>query len=302
MRCTILAHTPNGGFDSIGSEFVVAMPAPDNLAKLLALVSNPNLDDKLFEACFERSGLFAHVSDDHYRSLLFALGDNPRLARPYDDRWLDGWSDYSYHRVFTAAWHLTTSLPATKQWAVAFSHLKSCLAPTNFDAVAALSRWYIDDAPDNSTNPPVLQYGLYLRTRIANILKPDDALLNSSDPALRASFYRRFDPAQNPDWEKFAKGDGEVFLEAALMNSSIWKSDVDRERLSRLCWDHPDPKSNMDMPNFFNAREHIIRSDHPDWFSDAQETLTMRDILQKLTHLEERLDQQTSSTKSIWRK
>jgi hypothetical protein len=166
-----------------------------------------------------------------------------------------------------------------------------------------LSRWYIDDASENSTNnPPAFQYGFYLRTRIADLLKPDGALLTSTDAALRASFYRRFDPRRAPDWAKFAERDGEVFLEAALMNGLIWKSEVDRETLSQLCWDHPDSKSDMVMPNFFRAREDIMRSDHPDWFSDAQETPTMLDILQKLTKLEERLDQRTSSTKSIWRK
>ena len=141
-----------------------------------------------------------------------------------------------------------------------------------------------------------------MRTRIADLLKPDAALLTSTDAALRASFYRRFDPRRTSDWAKFAERDGEVFLEAALMNALIWKSEVDREALSQLCWDHPDPKSNMDMPNYFRARERIMQSEHPDWFSDAQQTPTTRDILQKLTNLEERLDQPTSSTKSIWRK
>jgi hypothetical protein len=59
-------------------------------------MSNPNLADPLLVACFERKGLFSLVSDDSYRSLLFVLGDNPRLAKPYDDRWLDGAAQHFY--------------------------------------------------------------------------------------------------------------------------------------------------------------------------------------------------------------
>jgi hypothetical protein len=304
LRCTILASAPHGGFDHYRSMFVVAEPASDNLVELLALVSNPHLDDEVLEACFERKDLFSQVSDDHYRSLLFALGDNPRLAKPYDDRFLDGWSDYMYHRVFAAAWNLTVSLPATIQWAVALSHLlKNCSPPRNFDAVVALSRWYIDDAPGSSaTNPPAVQYGFYLRTRIADLLKADEALLKSDDVALRASFYRRLDPQRYPTWAKFAERDGEAFLEAALVNKLIWKSEADRETLSQLCWDHPDPDSNLYMPNYFRAREDTMRTEHPEWFSDVQRSPTASDIMKKLANLEERIEQLASSSKSFWRK
>jgi hypothetical protein len=303
LRCTILANTPRGGFNAFGSNFAVAQPAPDNIAELLALVSNPNLDDQLFEACFERKGLFSQVSEDHYRSLLYALGDNPRLARPYDDHVLDGWSDYSYHKVFTAAWNLTLSLPTTKQWAVALSQLlKHCLPPTNFDAVAALLRWYIDDLQENSDSSPAFQYGFYLRTRIADLLKADETLLKSGDIALRASFYRRFDPKLYSNWATLAERDGEAFLEAALANKLIWKSEGDRDTLSQLCWDHPDPQSNLDMPNFFRAREARMRTEYPDWFSDAQASPTMQDVMDKLASLEDRLEKLELPNKSFFRK
>ena len=38
-------------------------------------------------------------------------GDNTRLSTPYDDRFLDEWSDCSYHKVFDAAWQLTATVP-----------------------------------------------------------------------------------------------------------------------------------------------------------------------------------------------
>jgi hypothetical protein len=121
-----------------------------------------------------------------------------------------------------------------------------------------------------------------VRTRIADLLKADDALLKSDDIALRASFYRRFDPKRCPNWVKFNELDGEEFLEAALWNKHIWKSEPDRERLSQICWDHPDPDSSLRMPNLFRAHEDRMRTEHPDWFSNEQAAPLTQDVMNKL--------------------
>jgi hypothetical protein len=95
----------------------------------------------------------------------------------------------SYHSVFKAAWELTATAPNTPRWAnVLYQLLRNCEPPpTSFEPIPALSRWHLlDDQRD---------YGFYLRSRLADLLKADNALLNSKDPALRQSFYRRFNPA-----------------------------------------------------------------------------------------------------------
>jgi hypothetical protein len=270
LRCTILANTPNGGYDAIQSRFVVAELAPDNLVELSALMSNPNIDDRILEFCFERKQLFEKVSDEHYRNILLVVGDNPRLSKPYDDRWVDGYADYSYHKVFNDAWNLTKTVPATVEWAAVLAHLlRNCLPPSNFDPIPAISRWYID-AAQNAEERNWHGYGFYVRSRLADLLNADDALRNADDLALRTSFYRRFDPRRYPNWKTLAPKDGEEFLTAALENKLIWKSPTDRETLSALCWEYPDPRSNMDMPNFFRAREDGMRRDHPEWFEDLE--------------------------------
>jgi hypothetical protein len=45
-----------------------------------------------------------------------------------------------------------------------------------------------------------------------------------------------------------------------------------------------------------------MRTEHPEWFSEAQESPTTLDIMRKLAKLEERLEQVGSFNKSFWRK
>ena len=97
------------------------------------------------------------------------------------------------------------------------------------------------------------------------MLKADDALLHAKDAALRQSFYRRFNPSTYKNWPEFV-ADGEVFFNGTLRNDNIWRKEETREVIGRLCWDHPDPKSNMDMPRMYNGIEEHMQKKHPEWF------------------------------------
>jgi hypothetical protein len=191
---------------------------------------------------------------------LCCAGDNPRLSTPYDHSYLDGWSTYSYHSVFKAAWELAATVPNTPLWAnVLYQLLRNC-EPAGFDPIPVLSRWHLlDDKRDD---------GFYLRGRLADLLKADNALLNSKDPALRQSFYRRFNPVSYQRWPEFAKADEEHFLDAALWNKFLWHTAETRRDLRQLCWAHPDPHSNLHKPNFYNGRERRMREEHPEFFAD----------------------------------
>jgi hypothetical protein len=92
--------------------------------------------------------------------------------------------------------------------------------------------------------------------------------MKSKDPALRQSFYRRFNPASYPHWPEFAKADEEHCLDAALWNDFLWRTAETRSALNHLCWAHPDPRANMDQPNFYNSREKRMREEHPEFFAD----------------------------------
>jgi hypothetical protein len=267
IRCTALAHFPFGGFDAIMDKFELADNAPTELDEINALVSNDTLTDSKLIQCFEKKGsTFAPLNENEYQGVLIAVSDNPRLMRPYDDTFLDGWSDYRHHSVFTAAWKLSETVPNTLKWASVLCNLLSkCSTPSGFDPVPVLGRWYFANEKDEDPK----DIGYYLRIRLADVLKADDALLKATDGALRESFYKRFSPVKYRQWDSFAKIDGECFFDGALHNEALWQAQELREVLSRLCWSHPDPTSDMMIPNRFRAIEVRMRSKHPEWFKDV---------------------------------
>ena len=263
IRCTYLAHFPNGGFDW-SNRFELAPTPPQQLEELRALVTNPSLADELFLWCFEKRGVFENLSDEDFQSVLITVSDNERLRTPYDDTFMDGYSDYSYHKVFETAWKLTLTAPVTPRWASVLYHLLyRCLLPHSFDAIAAIGRWYFPTTEEGKTR----DYGFHLRSRLADALKADDALLTSRDAALRTSFYRRFDPGKYRRWPELVS-DVEHFLDSALYNKLLWRTGELRDVLNKLCWDHPDPNSNLDMPNAYNSTAERMLTEHPEWFND----------------------------------
>jgi len=70
-------------------------------------------------------------------------------------------------------------------------------------------------------------------------------------------------------WSDFAS-DAEYFLDNALYNSFLWRSQELRDILNKLCWDHPDPNSRLDMPNAYNSAEVRMFKQHPEWFKSDQ--------------------------------
>ncbi len=268
IRCTYLAHFPNGGFGLINDRFDLADAPPRTQDELRALVSNSSLSDKLFTDCFEKKGPLERLSEEEYQSVIFSVADNPRMVTPYDDTYLDGWSDYSYHKVFDSAWKLTESVPNTMAWASVLYHLLyRCRLPTAFDPRPVFARWHLE-TPDNKDHK---NSGYYLRSRLADLLPADEALLKTNDGALRDSFYRRFDPHKYTQWPKFAQIDQEHFLDSALYNKNLWRTRELRDALNKLCWDHPDPGAHMDMQNSFQAHDATMRKEHPDWFADERQ-------------------------------
>jgi hypothetical protein len=170
---------------------------------------------------------------------------------------------YSYHKVFTAAWQLAGTVPITPRWAnVLYYLLINCQPPTNIDPLPMIQRWHFKPGDDG------IDAGYYLRARLGDLLAADKGLLAAPDPALRCSFYRRFRPTDFPNWYRFAESDKDYFLDSALHNPNLWRTTNDRETLRQLSWSHPDPRSDLMMVNQFNGVDRRMREQHPDWFSD----------------------------------
>jgi hypothetical protein len=284
LRCVILANTPKGGFN-YNLENVVAEPSVERLGELHALMSNPHLPNSLFQQCFARHGVFGKLTENDFRKLIIQVADNPRLSTPYDESrwagWRDGLTEHDYNKVFSDAWNLANSIPTTEPWAYAlWMLLRQTQPPLIFEPKHAINRWQVDPPIEPSEQYPLRPYSFGLRSRLADLLKADEALLQADDLALRLSFYRRFNPARFPNWSQFYDRDGEDLLDAARSNEALWQSGSDRDRLSELHWQHSraDPSHDLLLPNQFNSIERKMKTDHPDrsWRSDWHRRLKSR--------------------------
>jgi hypothetical protein len=88
------------------SGVVNALIDEKNTELLGALLSNPIIDDNILINLYEKKDSFERIDDDFWYTLIAHSVSNPRLHTPYDDKWMDGWSEYSYSRVFVAGWEL----------------------------------------------------------------------------------------------------------------------------------------------------------------------------------------------------
>ncbi|MFG1349910.1 hypothetical protein [Xanthobacter autotrophicus] len=270
-RCTMRACHIAGGGPSEPFDLLSAI-SPDTMAELTCWVTNPNIGDQNFDYLFKRENVFSLLNEEQFQKVLASSGANPRISTPYKSLFMDGWDQYSYHRVFDEAWLLTMHVPMSQEWAsVLESLLQNAVAwSPSLDVSAALERWRIDDKPEDSTEWFNHSPSWYLRGIIARLLKPTSDILHSSDMALRASFYSRFDPAKFPNWANFAEHDGSVFFEYALQNEALWRVEEDRHQLEGLAWAMPDPRSSLDAPNHYKAVEERMRKKYPGWFADEE--------------------------------
>lgn len=264
-----------------------------------ALLQSVYIPSSFLSDLLYRQQKFADINDYRLQGIVHALTGNPRLTESYDDRVLDGWAEYTHDKVFQAAWDLTKSVPTTQHWAATLcDFLSKCNRPDSIDGLeSVLERWRVDEPPKREPVRWIERSRSFsLRSLTADFIKPDAALLAAQDAALRMSFYRRFSYRDFPDWPDFLNRDGEEFTNAALQNKHLWASEVERERLRRVCWDTPDPQSWMEMPNSYNATEDQMRRDRPEWFKDEQPPSEppdgdkVDDLKQQLLELSSKID------------
>ena len=285
VRCAVLSNPALAWRFNRGSAFdFEKVVRGGNRAELEALALNSYLNDDIYINLMSRKGIFENIPDKEYRDLLCALGKNIRISMPYHGA-IDGWAEYSYNSVFNEAWKLAESLPVTDQWAAALTGLLyKAHPPTSFENVESwITRWRDDTAKN-----PILDFKAELRSCLADLLDPDQKLLNSDDLALRKSFYRRFMPNQFLDWPNFLDKDGEEFLETVITwNTNLWKFQKERDRLKDLAWGFPDPENHMMMPNLFEGVGIRLQKEHPEWFIEQQEeennTANLNSTVEKTT-------------------
>jgi hypothetical protein len=276
VRCAVLANPFLFDSSVLREDSVINLREVvirGNRRELEALAVNAHLPDEINEHLINRTEYFAELDDHNYKFMLYRLGDNSRLSAIYDDTFFDGYSDYKYHKVFTAAWQLCATVPTTQEWAAVLVHLLyKAQSPIGFKEVGqVIERWRIDPPKKEDGRYYNPGYAFYLRSRLSDLLEADEQLLNSPDLALRQSFYRRFSPWKFKNWPEFLEKDGEEFIQEAIHNLSLWQSQQERDRLEKVAWDCPDPHSDMMMPNIYRGREKSLREEHPEWFYDEDD-------------------------------
>lgn len=266
VRCAVLANPLLFDFltPAVDLEEVVRRGAPQEIE---ALALNANHVDSIFSNMINRTEYFSGIDERNYKFLLSRLGDNPRLSTPYDDTYyLDGMSDYGYHKVFTDAWELTMTVPATQEWAHTLVDLLYKAEPPigieNIEQI--IDRWRIDRAPSYDTD-----YAFYLRSRLADLLDADERLLNSPDLALRQSFYRRFSPSSFEGWPEYFAKDEEELLQETLLNHNLWRSKKERDTLRDIAWSFSKGREgSLDVVNDYLAYEKLYMEKYPEWFRE----------------------------------
>ena len=279
-KCAMRAyHLAQGG--PAEPFFQMDVSNEENMREMIAWIYNPHHSDEFFDSLFNKTGVFEHLSDDNYLTIIYLAGQNKRLSTPYDSLYLDGGDDYRYHEVFSQAWKMTLRVPTTQPWAQALEALLQNAVRDrahDFDVSASIARWRIDDKPVQEGKWYDMSPSFYLRSTIADLLEANDDLLDSDDLALRGSFYKRFQPYRYKNWPDFAVRDSGVFFEFALRNMNLWRNREERERLSELAWNMPDPHSMMDAPNDYRACKSDLIKKHPEWFSNDESMLDVEDI------------------------
>lgn len=311
VRCAALSNAHIGPADIINDGWLKEKDIKNILyngtrTELESLAKNKYLENDALEQILERRDAFSELSETQYINMLVWLGKNPRMSTKYNRNILDGYAEYTHNRVFSVAWELARYLPTTKANAYALYKLLSGTAvPVSYDnPEEVIARWRLGEKSEHAKHP--FGYAYFLRSRLADALDANEKLLNSNDPAMKESFYRRFSPWEFKNWPDFINQEGRFAFQAMVENDALWRNTEIREMLCNLAWDVPD--SDMDAPNNYDAVKERKKRQHPEWFkeenaeySNEPDVAIMR-LEKKLDKVAEMIEtfQETYSQVNVW--
>lgn len=291
---------------SIGKNWIIKEGVLSDLLEskdselLGALLSNPFLDDDLLVNLYEKTHQFKEIDDDFWQHLIAATLANPRLSTPYNSKWMDGWAEYSYSRVFTAGWKLFEKLPVNDDTALLLANLGGKLvseAPNFKNINEIIKRWKREGVDK------MMDYHSMCRTALAGLIKDFDAeftkLKDNEDIALRKSYYRRFKPKDSGEIIELFEKDSDIFLEEALGNINLFEFSKTRDQLKKCCRDYMDPSHDMMFPNIYNARAAYFSQMHPEWFESSNGEIPVYQILDPLERANTQLEHVTKKILAI---
>lgn len=246
-------------------------------AELKALGQNPHIGSVFYRAVFEHfSKPRATISEDRYQRILLYMAGNSRLSTPRDKSpeagYQDGYSDYEYNSVFSAAWDLAEQVPVTPDWGIVLGQLYNGLErgrKSRDELQKTIDRWRPAENPDADAFANV-------REQLARRLHPSLELLNSADVALRRAFYRTFDPEAHEfrdlEWSPWLERDPIDCLLYLDWNENIWRSALGRRKLLGLHSENTRNGADYVQKGWALEKERRMRELHPEWFADEYET------------------------------
>lgn len=287
----IVAKVDYGGMPEVllaRSAHLESFTASLDEQEVVALFSNPTLDDDFLIDFFEQKGPWHALDEARRLSAISALQNNPRMQAPYGGEPYHGYGEFKHRRVFSAAWELAGKVPVNVEWAAHLCWLYEKLSTEHVSVPHPLqlaARWVPDpaDVALVEREREALEGGHlenFARTRrgIARLsvgaAHEDDArraLASHDDPALRAAVY--FSASMTVDEMKLAdERDPLLSFEQMMWNRWVWRTKEQREQLRVMAWDGKrDPNSYMDPQSLFSARREAYRKEYPDWFKDDEE-------------------------------
>ena len=298
----IFSKFPTELFDDEDQAAAWLISAPSE--ELLALFENHNLDDSFLRDLLEGKKPWDQIPDGHLATIVSMLHRNERMWRPYDDDFMDGYAEYRYGAVFSAAWTLAERVEPTVRWGAALSYLYERMETDAFPIMMPLevaARWQIDPSDADAiaeeskdvvggwlSNHQGVRKGL-ARLALCKDSKLLPSLLASDDPALRAAVYS--DGEISPEQLSAAyERDGELVFNQAMHNHKIWRHQAGREALRSIAWAvvNADKHSDLLAANIFNKIQTDLSKKHPGWFKDEDdadyEDPILASLLEMATH------------------
>jgi len=270
---------------------------------LVSFITNGNIEDSLLTNLYERKSPFDKLDDEKWYTLLWATIGNPRISTPYDDRWLDGFDEYLYRRVFSTAWKLFEVLPVDKESAALLAHLGEKLVPDqphDMDVMAVIKRWHIEEKDEH------IDYFELCRLSIARLVKEFKeqfkSFKDSDDIALRLSYYGRYRAYKPENVRELFEKDNDKFLDEALNNINLFQTEDIRDELRQCCWDYKDPLHDLLYPNIFNSRVEYYTKKHPEWFKDWDGEIPLDEVEDPISKANIRLNVLNERIKGISKK
>lgn len=275
IRLSLLANEAAGAvaiFGGIGETIADWLPSTSDEG-LTTLFSNPSLRDEFLEVFFTGGLAWQCLSEAQRLTVLRALPKNPRMSKPYDQSFADGYAEHVHNKVFESAWKLAGTVPTTAPWGFALGWLFDVLLPIGYgieDPLALAARWNVPD--DEGVKYGQLSSFQNVRKGLARLAlkkspKRAEEFLASEDPALRAAVYSSCGLGVEQIQQAIER-DPDFALDQMLYNVRLWRRQEERDALRAGVWTvvQADPRSDLMPHNLYNSMSQRMEREHPDWF------------------------------------